>query len=197
MSERSGGRRDLYVAAASATIIVFLLAGYAVVNLVYNPSRLTVGVSEDPLVWEQGSDYQEAVSRGYASGFVRSANKTYMNVSVCGIPEATLVIDDLLHIRNQTSVQTFNVEISSAISGSLVSNDRIQTLKLRFWTGSVPPTTDNVPTLDLTAPQNTITSDIQPNSDDIVKVQLVAEFRSGTLASEQAQVSIRIVDIVE
>lgn len=194
---RKGRSRQFYLLAASTAAVSMFLVGYAAISLTYDPSKLDVGVKADPLIWESGSDYSTAVSRGYASGFVQSTNKTYMNVTINGLPEVTLVIDELLEIQNQSAVTSFNVEISTAISGTLVTQSRIDTLKLRFWKGGTPPTDDSVPNLDLTAAQGTTTADINPDTTDTIKVQLVAKFNSGTLLSESAEVWIRITDIVE
>ncbi|MEM3407764.1 MAG: hypothetical protein QXY18_04005 [Nitrososphaerota archaeon] len=190
-----------FIAILIAILLSIALITYTGVNLIYSPSTITVGVVKPPLLWEQGGDYGTASSLGYATGWSLSTNKTYFSITVRGSPELTVIIDDIFRVVNTTNIASFKVEIATVISGSLKTpTDKITTLKLRFWDGTTPPTSDSDPqvkgVLDLEDAQGTKTSEMTIDDDyDMLKVQIIIQLTSDALTTDYATVQIRFTDI--
>lgn len=118
------------------------------VNLIYPNSTPTIGdVISAPLAFAAGADSGSTsyyVTTAWAGGGGLS-NATSFTVTVLGTPGLQVVIDDISQLYNQTALTNYKVKITTAISGTLVSNSRIDTtngIKLRVWTGSTAPTAD-------------------------------------------------------
>jgi hypothetical protein len=200
--EEENKKHRRLIAILIAILLSIALITYSGVNLIYSPSTITVGVVEPPLLWEQGSDYTTAASLGYAEGWELSTSKTYFNITVKGSPELTVIIDDIFRVINTTNVISFKVEIAKEISGSLKSpTDKIVLLKLRFWEGLTPPTSDTDPqvrgVLNLEDPLHTTTAAMTINGAyDMLKVQIIIELASNALTTDSATVQIRFVEII-
>ncbi len=94
-----------------------------------------------------------------------------------------------------SSVTTFKLKISAALSGSL--SPAPTTLKLRFWTGATAPTADGdgqvAAVLELTAAVDTETA-TTITGNQVVYVQLICAYASSTTGS--STVSIQPSSIV-
>jgi flagellar basal body-associated protein FliL len=201
--EEENKKHKRLIAILIAILLSIALITYTGVNLIYSPSTITVGVVElYPLKWAQGSDYATAASLGYATGWSLSTKETYFSITVKGSPELTVIIDDIFRVVNTTNVVSFKVEIATVISGSLKSpTDKINTLKLRFWDGDTPPTSDADTqvkgVLNLEDPTGTKTVEMTIDDYyDMLKVQIIIELASNALTTETATVQIRFTDII-
>jgi|GEM_PF-7017418 len=189
--EEENRKHKRFIAILIAILLSIALITYTGVNLIYSPSTITVGVVEPPLLWEQGGDYTTAASLGYATGWSLSTNKTYFSITVRGSPELRVVIDDIFRVVNTTNVASFKVEIATAISGSLVDKNKINTLTLEFWDDSGVKGT-----LNLLANQGTKTGAMTIDDDyDMLKVRIIIELASGALTTDSATVEIRFTEI--
>ena len=189
--EEENKKHKRFIAILIAILLSIALITYTGVNLIYSPSTITVGVVEPPLLWEQGGDYTTAASLGYATGWSLSTNKTYFSITVRGSPELRVVIDDIFRVVNTTNVASFKVEIATAISGSLVDKNKINTLTLEFWDDSGVKGT-----LNLLANQGTKTGAMTIDDDyDMLKVRIIIELASGALTTDSATVEIRFTEI--
>jgi hypothetical protein len=194
---KSSGVHKKIIAMLIAIAFAVALVTYAGVTLVYEKSTITVGAVAPPLKWAQGSDYTTAYNLGYATGWTLSGAETYFSITVKGSPELEITIDDIFRVvETDSRVASFKVEITDAISGTLKSpTDKITTLKLRFWTGDNPPTTDDqaVGVLDLEGNAGAKTAAM--SIDDTLKVQIIIKLASDARESESAIVKIRFSDI--
>jgi len=202
-NEEKNKRHKRFIAILIAILLSIALITYTGVHLIYGTSTITVGVVElYPLKWAQGDDYLKAESLGYAKGWILSTQETRFSITVNGTPGLTVIIDDIFRVVNTTNVESFKVEIATAISGSLKSPiDKIITLKLRFWDGDTPPTRDTDPqvkgVLNLEGDAGTKTNAMIINGNyDMLKVQIIIELDSNALTTDYATVEIRLTDII-
>jgi len=83
---------------------------------------------------EKGSDYADVETEGWVSGFEKDDEVGTFNLTLGGLPEARVTIDDLVRI-NASSPQTFQATVTSALSSEA-------NVTVRFWTGDTPPDED-------------------------------------------------------
>jgi flagellar basal body-associated protein FliL len=188
--EEENKKHRRLIAILIAILLSIALITYSGVNLIYRPSKITVGVVEPPLYWEKGGQYDEAASLGYVEGWELSTKKTHFNITVRGSPELTVIIDDIFRVYNTTTC-SFRVGIVDDLSGDL--KDKIQTLRLIFYNASKSPSQGKE--LDLKATQGKTDVLKIDKTDRYLKVQIEIILASNALTTEYATVTIRFTDI--
>jgi hypothetical protein len=163
---------------------------FAGVSLIYPDSTFTTDVNTSPpITWDQGNDYTLAQSLSFAGSFATTDNDASFTLTVSGLSGGTVTIDKLLNVTAASSVSTYKLKISSALTGSLSPTPT--TLKLRLWTGATAPTSDGdaqvEAVLDLTDVLNTETTDTI-GGDQVVYVQLICEYGSSTSGTDSVSI---------
>ena len=169
------------------------LISYAGVSLIYPDSTISTDVNTNPPIsWEQGTDYTLASSLGFAGSYSGTNNDASFTLTFSGLSGGTVTVDKLFNVVATSDVTTYKTKISSALAGTLTTPT---TLKLRFWTGATPPTSDGeaITVLDL---QSIVDTETVSNlsGDGTIFVQLVCEYQSGSTGS--SSVSIQPSSIV-
>ncbi len=119
-------------------LLIFLSLALIIISpLVVHASILFATQDETPLKLMVGSDYQTALQKGYISASLPQGSND-INLNIHGIAGATLVVDDLFIIKNESPVSNLQIRVLSQASGNLP----VTTLELRFYTGSAPPISD-------------------------------------------------------
>ncbi len=164
------------------------LISYAGVSLIYPSSTITGNVNTaPPITWSTGADYATAQSMGFAGSFTQTNNAASFILTVSGLSGGTVTIDKLVNVVATSSVATYKIQITTALTGTLSPT----TFKLRFWTGATAPTGDVsagvITVLDLTSAQGTETA-ATISGNGTVFVQLV--YSLGSAATGSSTVSI-------
>lgn len=193
-----------------AAALVGPAVAYASVDVVWPASRKTIDVNQDPpITFDTGTDYELAKNNNFTGDFVGHNNNASYTVTVSGLSGGRVTIDKLLNLTILDSVSSFNVEISSALSGSF-DDANITQLRMRIWNGSTAPTDDSSPgvrcVLDLEQPTGNDTSGYAPGECELpgdsvgpgqrrAYMQIVFELADDQ-TTESATVDIRPLDIV-
>ncbi|MFA5862418.1 MAG: hypothetical protein WDA16_12060 [Candidatus Thermoplasmatota archaeon] len=110
-------------------LLVLVGTAAAAVTLTYSThSTQSLAVKTVPIVFEAGAD---ATASDYVPSFSLTANHTAYTASLRGVPEATVVIDDLVHVRN-TDTQTHTLALASATN----TNPFVTAYKLELFDGA-------------------------------------------------------------
>jgi hypothetical protein len=179
----------LYILLIGIALLVPTIS-FAGVSLIYPDSTFTTDVNTSPpITWDEGNDYAVAQSLNFAGFFATTDNDASFTLTVSGLSGGTVTIDKLLNVTAASSVSTYKLKISSALTGSLSPTPT--TLKLRFWTGATAPTSDGdgqvEAVLDLTDVLNTETTDTIAG-DQVVYVQLICEYGSSTSGTDSVSI---------
>lgn len=193
-----------------AAALVGPAVAYASVDVVWPASSKTIDVNQDPpITFDAGTDYELARNNNFTGDFAGHNNDASYTVTVSGLSGGRVTIDKLLNLTVLDSVASFNVEISSALSGSFDSSN-ITELRMRIWNGTDAPDSDSSPgvrcVLDLEQPAGNDTSGYPPDRCELpgetvgpgqhrAYMQIVFELAEDQ-TSESATVDIRPLDIV-
>lgn len=187
---------------SKAVTMGLLLVGIAVVgpaithagvSVIWPASEHTANVDTTPIItFAQGADYAQAESLGFASSFTAVDSGAAFTLTLSGLSGGSVTIDDYVAATVDPAVDTWNMEISSALAGTLTAPTL---LKIRLWTGLTAPTADGdaqvCGVLDLTAAVNTATA---TSCADDAKIQVIYTLPSSSTGS--SAVSIRPSSIV-
>lgn len=130
-------------------LLVLVGTAAAAVTLTYTThSTQSLSVKAAPVIFEAGAD---ATPSDYVPAFALTNNKTAYTASLRGVPEATVVVDDLVHVRN-LDTRAHSLVLSAATD----ANPFVTTYKLEFFDGATSLGTLDFkaasPTISITAP---------------------------------------------
>lgn len=150
---------------------------YAGVDVVYPASTQTADVDETPpITFSAGTDHSTAQNVGFAGSFSSEDNSGAYSLTLYGLSDGKITIDDLVNVTLDSSVASHKINVDTAL-GAGISPD---VLKLRLWTGSTAPSADGdtqvCAILDLTATAGTESTN---SCDKSTKMQLIYDLPSG------------------
>lgn len=135
------------------------MVAYAGVSVIWPTTTVTADVDEaPPITFLVGSDHARANTIGFAGAFTATNNAGSFTLTMNGLSGGQVTVDNLTHIKRETSVTSYKLQIATAIGGGINPD----TLKVRLWTGATPPTADGdsqvCAVLDLESAANTESS---------------------------------------
>jgi hypothetical protein len=157
------------------------LISYAGISLIYPVSTMTADVNlSPPITWAAGEDYTRAAALGFASSFNQGNNAGSFSLTLSGLSGGTITIDKLLVLNADEDINTYKIQIETALSGTLTPAATI--LKLRFWNTTAPVDDGSaIAVLDLKSGEETETAAIGGNQS--VNIQLIYQLASNTSGS--------------
>lgn len=121
-------RYKTLLAPTSLAIILISGSALAAITLSYTtPSSQSLGLTAAPVVFVAGGD---AANSKYVDSFALSTNATRFSVTVKGVPEATVTIDELFKVKNQDSAAH-----TVTLSTPQVVNANVLVYKLDIYNG--------------------------------------------------------------
>lgn len=152
-------------------------AAFAGIDVVYPASSKTADVDESPpITFAAGTDHSTAESVGFAGAFSAEDNGAAYSLTVYGLSNGKITIDDLVNVTLGSSVASHKLKVDTAL-GAGISPD---TFKIRLWTGSTAPSADGdtqvCAVLDLTAAAGTESTNSCTKS---TKMQLIYDLPAG------------------
>lgn len=150
---------------------------FAGVSVVYPASTKTADVDETPpITFSAGTDHSTASSVGFAGTFSAEDNSGAYTLTVFGLSDGKVTVDDLVNVSVDASVATHKMNVDTAL-GTGISPD---VMKIRLWTGSTAPSADGdtqvCAVLDLTAAAGTESTNACSTS---TKMQLIYDLPAG------------------
>lgn len=136
-----GTRRTSHCPPPVVALLVFCVVAPTVLAgalVQYSASTTTLAATSPPVRFGAGAD---SGNGAYVTGFSLGTNQTTFNANLAGLPGATVVITELVTVRNVDTVAR-----SVTLRGDTVTNPRVQTLSIEVRNGPAL-----IATLDLKA----------------------------------------------
>jgi hypothetical protein len=174
--------------------VVGPLIAYAGVSVIYPSSPHTADVNTSPpITFDSGADYTQAASLGFAGSFTQTNNDASFTITLSGLSGGTVTIDKYTTITATDKVDTFKMQVASALTGTLTAPT---VLKIRVWDPAVSATAPSADGdanvcayLSLAAALNTESSGPICGGDATYNVQVI--YQLPNTSSGSSAVSIR------
>lgn len=157
-------------------LLIIVGTAAAAVNVTYSASStLTLGAKAAPVTFAAGAD---STPSDYVTSFSLSDNRTRFVAGVSGVPDATVVIDDLVQVKNEGSRDHAVALLASTVADPLVRAYKIEIVS----SGAVVGVLD----LKTAAPEATFTLPKGQTYQGRVTIELAPGAVPGELASAVA-----------
>lgn len=195
-------RGTTLTALLTAMALIGPAVAYAGVSVVWPDSTKTVNVNQDPPIrFFQGSDFDVAKANNFTKGWTGHNTNASYEVTISGLSGGNLTIDQLLNLTVETTVTSYKINVSEALTGALEPD--VVSLKLRVWDEGLgsAPTSDGDASVDCVlelkgASAGTASGSCdQSATDESIHMQLHLELAEDATATDQATVKIRPSDV--